>query len=154
MPHNYRPIALADTIYKLFTRTLTSIFSTYREKHQILHDSQERFRAERCTTRQLQTCISVLDDARFTNEDIYILYIDFKNAFGPIDHVRPLVIMKDLGYPQDAIAMIGNIYSQSTTTYIGEYFGKTQPIPIQRGTIQGDTLSPYLLIIFLEPLLR
>jgi hypothetical protein len=62
--------------------------------------------------------------------------------------------MKDLGYPEDAINLIGNIYSQSTTTFIGEHFGKTQPILIQRGTIQRDTLSPYLFIIFLEPLLR
>ena len=60
--------------------------------------------------------------------------------------------MKDLGHPQDAVTLVGNIYSQSTTTLIGEYFGKTQPIPIQRGTIQGDTLSPYLFLIFLEPL--
>jgi hypothetical protein len=82
------------------------------------------------------------------------MYIDFKNAFNLIDHARLLAIMKDLGYPQDAIALIGDIYSQSTTTYIGEYFGKTEPILIQRKTIQGDTLSPYLFIIFLEPLLR
>ena len=62
--------------------------------------------------------------------------------------------MLDLGYPNNAVNLIGNIYLQSTTTFIGEHFGKTQPIPIQRGTIQGDTLSPYLFIIFLEPLLR
>jgi hypothetical protein len=62
--------------------------------------------------------------------------------------------MTDLGYPQDAVNLIGNIYYNSHTTYIGEYFGKTQPIPIKRGTIQGDTLSPYLFNIFLEPLLR
>jgi hypothetical protein len=62
--------------------------------------------------------------------------------------------MKDLGYSQDAVALIGDIYSQSITTYNGEYFGRTQSIPIQRGTIQGDTLSPYLFIIFLELLLR
>ena len=30
----------------------------------------------------------------------------------------------------------------------------TKPIPIQRFMIQGDTLSPYIFLIFLEPLLR
>ena len=62
--------------------------------------------------------------------------------------------MKDLGYPTDSINLIGNIYSQSSTIFTGEHFGKTLPIPIQGGTIQGDTLSPYLFIIFLEPFLR
>jgi hypothetical protein len=62
--------------------------------------------------------------------------------------------MKDIGYPTDAINLIGNIHSQFSTIYLGEYFGKTLPIPIQRSTIQGDTLSPYLFLVFLEPLLR
>jgi hypothetical protein len=62
--------------------------------------------------------------------------------------------MTDLGYPQDAINLIGNIYSNSSTVFLGSHFGKTKPVHIQRGTIQGDTLSPYLFIISLEPLLR
>jgi hypothetical protein len=62
--------------------------------------------------------------------------------------------MSDLGYPKDAITLVGSIYSESHTTFTGPYFGQTKPIPIQRGTIQGDTLSPYLFINFLKPLLR
>ena len=62
--------------------------------------------------------------------------------------------MKDLRYPTDFINLIGNIYSQSSTIFTGEHFKKTLPIPIQRSTIQGDTLSQYLFIIFLKPLLR
>jgi hypothetical protein len=151
---NHRPIALANTIYKLFTSTLTTILSGYGEKYQILHDNQEGFRAEHSTARQLQIILSALEDAKFTNQDIFLLYIDFKNAFGSIDHARLLTIMTDLGYPVDAIHLIGNIYSQSTTNFIGAHFGKIQPIHIQQGIIQGDTLSSYLFIIFIEPLLR
>jgi len=151
---NHRPIAFANTIYKFFTSILTYMLAAYGEKHQILHDSQEGFRAERSTARQLQLLIATLEDARFTNQDLHLLYIDLKNAFGSLDHARLLSIIKDLGYPETAVSLIGNIYSQSNTIYIGEYFGKTKPIPIQRGTIQGNTLSPYLFLIFLKPILR
>ena len=98
--------------------------------------------------------IAALEDSKLIQQDIYLLYIDFKNALKSIDHARLLAIMADLGYPQDGINLIGNIYSNTSTMFYGAYFGKAKPVHIQRGTIQGDTLSPYLFIIFLEPLLR
>jgi hypothetical protein len=66
---NYRPIALANTIYKLYTSTLTTLITSYEE------------------------------DARLTTNDIYLTYVDFRNAFGSIDHAKLLAIMEDLGYP-------------------------------------------------------
>jgi hypothetical protein len=69
---NCTPIALANTIYKLSSSILTSILSTYGEKYQILQSSQEGFRQERSTTRQILTLIAVLEDAKFTNHEIYI----------------------------------------------------------------------------------
>ena len=69
---NHRPIALANTIYKFFTSTLTYILSAYGENHQILRDSQEEFRTEKSTARQLQLLIAALEDAKFTNQDIYL----------------------------------------------------------------------------------
>jgi hypothetical protein len=79
---NHRPIALANTIYKFFTSTIIAQLANYGEKHQILQNSQEGFRQERYTSRQLQPLMAVQEDSKLTQQDIYILYIDFKNAFG------------------------------------------------------------------------
>ena len=62
--------------------------------------------------------------------------------------------MKNLGYSLVVVALVSNIYSHSNTIYTGEHLGQIQKIPLQRGTIQKDTLSPYIVITFLEPLLR
>ena len=150
---NYRPIALANIIYNLYTNTVTTLLTSYGKKHRILHLSHEGFWPQRNTSRQIQMIIAALEDARLTNQDIYLTYIDFRNALRFIDHAR-LLALKDLGYPLDAVKIIGNIYKDSTTLFTGNHFGTTPPIQISRGTIQGDTLSPYLFIIFLEPLLR
>ena len=151
---NYRPIVLANTIYKSYTSTITNLLTSYGEQHRLLHFSQEGFRPQRNTSRQIQMITAALEDARLTNKDIYLTYIDFRNAFGSIDHARLLALMEDLGFPKDAVEIVGNIYHNSTTSFTGNHFGTTPPITISRGTIQGDTLSPYLFIIFLEPLLR
>jgi hypothetical protein len=87
---NHKPRALANIIYNFFIITITAQLANYGEKHQILQNSQEGFRQERCTSRQLQTLIAALDDSKLTQQDIYLLYIDFKNAFGSIDHDRLL----------------------------------------------------------------
>ncbi len=45
------------------------------------------------------------------------------------------------------------LYSASNTYYMTIH-GNTTPLCIYRGTLQGDTLSPFLFTIFMEPLLR
>ena len=52
---NYKPIALACTIYELYTNTLTTLLSSFGEFHKILHQSQEGFKAKQNTSHQIQT---------------------------------------------------------------------------------------------------
>ena len=64
-----------------------------------------------------------------------------------------LQILFDLGIPVDLINTVRGIYTGATTHV---YLNNTQgpPIEITRGTIQGDTLSPLLFILYIEPLHR
>jgi len=49
---------------------------------------------------------------------------------------------------------VKNLYGDATTQVRLPFGGSTQKTPVERGTIQGDTLSPFLFLLYMEPLLR
>jgi hypothetical protein len=151
---NHRPIGLKRTIYKLWTATITRVLTGYIEKHALIGEAQAGFRTGRSTTHQLQRLRSALEDAKLTKSDIQVLYVDFTDAFGSVDHARLHCIMESTGIPGDAVDMVKDLY-QGASIVVKTPKGDTPPIPIEgRGTIQGDTLSPLRFIIYIEPLLR
>lgn len=152
-PANYRPIGLANTIYKLWTRMVTCVLYEYAEEHAILSTAQAGFRQHRSTSKQLQLLTMLLEDAKLRKQQITLLQIDYTCAFNTVEHDRLLMLMYDLGFPTDAVDVIKNLYTAATTEIITPY-GNTSRIPIERGTLQGDTLSPFLFSLCMEPLLR
>ena len=117
---------------------------------------QAGFRNKHDTIQQLQNVLMTLEDAKLYKQDVYALIIDFTSAFNTTDHDKLLVIMIDLVFPTDAIDVVKNLYYQAHTR-IRLPLGCTwaaRDIPVERGgTIQGDTLSPFLFLIYMEPLL-
>ena len=95
----------------------------------------------------------LLEDARLTGQDIFTLLVDLKEAFDTIDNQKMYKILHNLGYPEDAVSVVQGLYENAFTQVVTPY-GKTVPIRVQRGTLQGDSLSPFLFILYLEPLLR
>jgi hypothetical protein len=81
------------------------------------------------------------------------MYADFKGAFNAADHRIMFKHMRQLGMPPTFVDTCEHLYGVSTTDYITPY-GSTPSIDISRGTLQGDTLSPFLFTLFLEPFLR
>ena len=69
-----------------------------------------------------------------------------------MDHRILFQIMKEYGF-QDSYIDACKQLSVSNTYYMTIH-GNTAPLPIYRGTLQGDTLSPFLFTIFMESLLR
>ena len=61
---NWRPIALANTLYQLRTAVIAECLSRYAEHFDILRRSQEAFRPHRNTMRQLQNLMNIMSDAK------------------------------------------------------------------------------------------
>ena len=93
------------------------------------------------------------EDAKLSQQNIYTAYSDFKGAFGGMDHRILFQLMREYGFQDSYIATCKQLYSASNTYYMTIH-GNTTPLNIYRGTLQGDTLSPVLFTIFMEPLLR
>jgi ribonuclease HI len=150
---NYRPIGLAISLYKLWTGVLAEAASQYAETAGILSNSQEGFRKGRSCARAIATIQFTLEDAAAHSAECWLAYLDFKGAFPSVDHLQLKRILTDLGMPADFVKVVGNLYAQATTSFLSPY-GPTEPIPICRGTLQGDPLSPFLFDCMIEPLLR
>ena len=84
---------------------------------------------------------------------IYTTYSDFKETFGGMDHRILFKTMKDSKFPEYYINTCEQLYRLSSNYYMTPR-GITPTIPIHRGTLQGDTITPFLFAIFMELLLR
>jgi len=126
----------------------------HMQSNSLLSSTQAGFQKQKDTMYQLQNVIMALEDAKASHKDIYALIVDFIFAFNTTDHDCMLMIMYDLGFPTDAIKTVKNLYQGANTQIYLPFGGSTSPIPVERGTIQGDTLSPFLFLPYMEPLLR
>jgi hypothetical protein len=95
----------------------------------------------------------MMEDAKKYNKDTYVMYANFKGAFNAADHRIMFKHMRQLGMPFTFVDTCERLYGVSTTDYITPY-GSSPCIDINRGTLQGDTLSPFLFTLFLEQFLR
>ncbi len=93
------------------------------------------------------------EDAKLSKQNIYTAYSDFKGVFGGVDHRILFQLMEGYGFQRSYIATCKQLYAASKIYYMTIH-GNTYLIQIHRGTLQGDTLSPFLFTIFMEPLLR
>jgi hypothetical protein len=136
----YRWIGLELTVYKLWTRLVARAMADRAERLGMLSGSQAGFRAKRSTAEQVEMMVMALEDAHLHKQNIYLLQADLTEAFDTISHDKLLMILYDLQFPTDAIEVVKYLYTQ-TRTSVRTPFGKTKEIPVERGTIQGDSLS-------------
>ena len=97
-PANYRPIALLNTLYKIFASLIQRRISTGLDSR--LWGTQYGFRKCRSTSQPLFITRRMQDQAEQSNEKLFLVFLDWEKVFDKVDQGKLLEAMKRLGLPE------------------------------------------------------
>jgi hypothetical protein len=155
-PENWRPITITSCVYRVFT-SMVSEFIQHRlhkkGKRKILSLAQKGFVSgiQGCMEHAVLTR-ELIAHAQRNEKSLYMVQIDFSNAFGSVPQGLIRFNMERMGVPDNIISHVMDIY-KGCETVINVPTGESQPIEWRSGTVQGCPLSPALFNIWQEPLL-
>eukprot|EP00854_Cymbomonas_tetramitiformis_P016467 gene16467-biopygen16978 len=105
---NYRPIGLLRTILKLYTSLVTELLSTFSEVNSVHSQEQMGSRRHRSTVNQLLRLQHTIEDSKLSRGQLHVLYVDFENAYGSVEHHKLCETLQYLGVPGDAIRVVAD----------------------------------------------
>ena len=118
-----------------------------------LPDVQARFRKGRGTRNQIANIRWIIEKAREFQKNIYFCFIDYGKVFDYVDHNKLWKILKEMGIPDHLTCLLRNLYaSQEATVRTGH--GTTDWFQIGKGVCQGCILSPCLVNLYAEYIMR
>lgn len=151
-PEGFRPITLLSVEYKLYTSILTDTLLNWTLENGIIPPSQNGALPDRGCDTCLWTLLSTINESQKTNHPLHVYYIDYSKAFDSVEHWVLDSIFEHLNIGQLGYVISSLLASSTTRLKINEKISDTR-IPIQRGTKQGDVISPLLFLIFMAPCL-
>ena len=86
---------------------------------------------------------SIIDKARIKQRSVVITLLDLNNAFGEVHHNLIKAVLNHHHVPPTIQALVSNLYDNFQTSIITDNF-ISPAIPVGRGVLQGDCLSPLL----------
>ena len=126
---------------------------TWNKIKMILRKNQNGFRRNHSTTSQILTINQILQFVRAKNLEVTTLFVDFSKAFDSIHRGKIEQILLAYSIPKETVTTIMVLY-RYTKVKVHSQDGDTDYFDIVASMLQGDTLTPYLFIIYRDYVLR
>ncbi|KAF2344329.1 Reverse transcriptase domain [Trinorchestia longiramus] len=148
---NYRPIALADTVNKIFCRILNERMKHVVEEQGVMGEEQNGFRRDRRGEDNLFVVSEVIVRKRKENKKVYLAFLDIEKAYDKVDHRKMLDVLGKIGFSEKIVNVVKSLYENTCAVYrLGNLV--TGQVRSVRGVRQGCTLSSLLFGLYMEEL--
>lgn len=150
---NWRPIALQNTIYKIYTGVIARRMTNWAIEAKVISASQKGFLPYEGCLEHNFLLNSALQDSRRKKKTAALVWLDLKDAYGSVPQDTLLRVMKLAGLRGATITIVQDIYT-NTKTIIKTDTESSQPVTCRRGVKQGCPLSPILFNLVMEVIIR
>ena len=152
-PANYRGIALASCIGKLFNSILYTRINHFLEIHKLIRPEQGGFRKDYRTSDHIFTLQTIVEKYIKEGTRVYTVFVDLKKAYDSVWREGLIHKLNKIGLEKKLVNIIADKYRETYTSIIHK--GLVLPkISTNKGVIQGDNLSPLLFNIYVNDLPR
>ena len=144
-PGNFRPITLEPVLCKVFTSWMRNrIYKHLCENEYIETNIQKGFWSGISgTIKHTQHLTYLINHARLKQRSLCVSLIDLKNGFGEVHHDLIKAVLDYHHVPPAMSALVRSLYDGFKISVAGNGY-VTNPIRVDRGVLQGDSLSPLL----------
>ena len=147
VPKSYRPIALLNTIAKIFTALVAQDITTLAEQHKLLPAHHFGGRPGRRTTDSMHLLTHRIKHAWRNGRVASILFLDIEGAFPNAVKERLLHNMKMRRIPESLIRCVDTVLTGRHTRLRFDDFVSNR-IPLTNGIGQGDPLSMIVYLFY------
>ena len=98
-PANYRPIALLNTLYKIYASLIQIRICAGLDDR--LWGTQYGFRKCRSTSQPFFITRRMQDQAEQAKDKLFLVFLDWEKAFDKVDQEKLLAAMRRLGLPEN-----------------------------------------------------
>ena len=154
--NKYRPICCLSTTYKLLTGIIADSIYDHLNRGNFLEEEQKGCIRDRLGTKdQLLINKTILEDCRRRQRNLSMAWIDYRKAFDSVPHSwisRCLELYKvDATLREFLTNQMSNWKTDITLNHSGGEI-HIPDVKIKRGIFQGDSLSPLLFCLTMDPL--
>lgn len=146
-----RPITCLPNIYKLLSKVVSALLSDFCDVNEVVSENQMGTRRG-CQGAKQQALLNKNLNQKYDNK-LFTSWIDVQKAYDSIHHRYLIEILERMEVPLNMIAFVSRTLRMQQTNLIcnKQDMGRVE---IKKGLLQGDSLSPLLFVVAMEPVSR